>query len=66
MKRWILALLVLLVGLIGLAHADYVIIIANLGLVKAKEDPQGQQQPGMVGMRMMGAQGQGMMGARKR
>jgi hypothetical protein len=62
MKRWILALLVLLGGLIGLAQADYVIIIANLGLVKPKEDAQGQQQPGMAGMGMMGAQGMGMMG----
>lgn len=44
MKRWILAVAVLL-ACAGLASADYVIIIANLG--QAKDDPS--QQPGLGG-----------------
>jgi hypothetical protein len=56
MKRWSLSLLVLLGGLVGLAKSDYVIIIADLGLVKEKEKEQAQQPAGA------GAQGRGMMG----
>src|SRR5437660_11086580 len=52
MKRWTLAMLFLLGGLAGIAHADYVIIIANLGLVKEKENAPEQPQQG----------GQGRMG----
>jgi hypothetical protein len=60
MMRWLLAVAFLLGGLVTLSRADYVIIIANLGLVKEKEDTQkkGQQQPG-VGNRFGGMMGGG-------
>jgi hypothetical protein len=46
MRRWLLAVAVLLAG-VGLARADYVIIIENVGL--AKEKPN-SGQPGFGGM----------------
>lgn len=50
MKRWILTILFLLGGLVGIAQADYVIIIANLGLVKQREEAEAQPPGGVGGM----------------
>jgi hypothetical protein len=44
MKRWLLTLPVLLGGILGLAQADYVIVVANVGGVKTT--PDNKTQPG--------------------
>jgi hypothetical protein len=49
MKRWIVAVAILMSWGAGLASADYVVIIANLGQVKESD-----QQPGLPGVGMIG------------
>ncbi len=61
MRRWILAAAFLLACLVGVAQADYVIIVANLGLVKQKEDAQNQQMAGR-GAGMIGGPGMNRLG----
>lgn len=59
MRRWIAAVVFLLGGALGLAHGDYIIIIANLGIAKDKDkDGQGQPGPGIA----RGGPGGGMFG----
>src|SRR5262249_18865171 len=70
MTRWLLALTFLLGGLVTLSRADYIIIVANLGLVKeqeeARQQDQQQQRPGQVGNPQggMGRPGQNLQGPR--
>ena len=47
MSRWFLALAALLGGSVGMASADYVYIIANVGQSKEKSPQTG---PGMLGV----------------
>jgi Protein of unknown function (DUF1570) len=58
MKRWFLATAVLLGGTAGMASADYILIVANVGQVKDKTAPgQGQMGgpiPGQMGGPMPG------------
>jgi hypothetical protein len=42
MQRWLLGLAVLLAGTVSLAHADYIVIVANVGATKEKPQAQGQ------------------------
>jgi hypothetical protein len=57
MKRWILAVAVLLGGAVGLASADYVIIVANLGQPTEQPNPfPGGPFPG-GGFGALGARG---------
>ncbi len=52
MKRWLLAGAVLLGGAVGLSHADYVIIVANLSGARQggnQGQPGGMQPPGVGG-----------------
>jgi hypothetical protein len=49
MQRWLLGLTVLLAGTVGLAHADYVVIVANVGATKEKPPAQGGQFQGGAG-----------------
>src|SRR5437763_851730 len=46
MKRWLLTLPVLLGGILGLAQANYVVVVVNVGGVKSAPDPK-SPQPGM-------------------
>jgi hypothetical protein len=55
MMRWILAAVFALGGFVSFAQADYVIIIANLGQEKKKDDPG-------KGGGMLGNQGGGQLG----
>jgi hypothetical protein len=49
MKRWLLTMPILLGGIFGLAQANYVIVVANVGGVKATPDPKTTTQPGGLG-----------------
>jgi hypothetical protein len=46
MKRWLLVPVVFLGACVGLAHADYVVIIADLGQTKDSKDSTAGGQPG--------------------
>ena len=47
MRHWALAIAALLGGVVGLLHADYVVIKINLATTKDKEDTE-ENQPGAV------------------
>src|SRR5437667_447011 len=59
MKRWILAVAVLLIGAAGLVHADYVKIIVNLGVAREKTDVNQMNVGGMGPGGMMPGGGMG-------
>jgi hypothetical protein len=61
MKRWLLAIVVLLGGSLIWAHADYVIIRVNLAVTKEEKDDSQQGQPGRPGQPNAGGLGQGLM-----
>jgi hypothetical protein len=62
MKRWLFAVAALLVGAAGLAHADYLRIIVNLGVSKERLPPGFFQDPsGMMPGMMPGGMPGGMM-----
>jgi Protein of unknown function (DUF1570) len=49
MKRWLLAVAVLLGGVVSYAHADYIVLIVNLAAAKS-EQPGKPGQPGQPGL----------------
>jgi len=60
MQRWLLGLAVLVAGTVSFAHAEYIVIVANVGATKEKPPAQGQpgnpfgpggMAPGGAGMR---------------
>ncbi len=63
MKRWILALAAVVVGATGLAQADYIRIVVNLGISKEKLPEEFQMGiPGMLPGGMMPGMGPGGIG----